>query len=200
LGARVGDGDPGRRRVGAGAGAGERRGAVGGTRAGRPVPAGAGGAPGRTARAVVAAGHVERRGRVGGRVGGRVVARTGGTGQRVHGGDDRRGGAGAAVDLPARVAVGVVHGDAGVRVGDRGHVRLRPAGARGRHGLPGRLGVVRGAAGTGAAPGRLRPAARVGRAAQRRAADRRDVPRRGRVRRADPVVAAARGDHHARGV
>src|SRR6476620_9679015 len=90
----------------------ERAGPVRGAQTGRAVPAGAGGAPHRRrARAVGARGDVVQAGGVA-----RGVAREG-----VHAADDGRGGAGAAVDLPALAALvggGVVDGDARVGVGD----------------------------------------------------------------------------------
>ncbi len=64
--------------------------------------------------------------------------------------------------------------------------------------LPGRLGVVRRAAGAGAAPRRLGPAAGAGVPGQRGAADRGDVRDGGRVLHAVAAVAGARGDRHAR--
>src|ERR1700722_16645254 len=163
------------------------------------VVAGARGAQvGRAATAVGSGGHVVQRPRVVVQVGRRVGARRRGPGQREGRGDDGGGGTGAPDLQPATLAVAVVDGHTGVRVGDRGHVVVGPVGAAGV-GLPGRLGVVRGAARAGAVPHRLGPAtAGAGVGAQRGAADGGPVLRGGRVLDAVTTVTRGGGDRHAR--
>ena len=101
---------------------------------------------------------------------------------------------------PAALVVSVVDGDAGVRVGDRGHVVVGPVGTA-AVGLPGRLGLIGGAAGSGAlAPRAAAPDAfriAIAGPGKRGPADRDYVRRRSRV--AHPVAGVARrnGDHHA---
>ena len=131
-------------------------------------------------------------------VGGRGVGGAGGAGEGVDRGDDRRGGAGAAVDGPAAAAVGLVDGDAGLRVGHRGDVGVGALAAAGGDVLERRLGHRDRAAAAGAAPGGFGPAAGAAALGQRGAADRGDVLRGGRVADAVAGVAGAGGDRDAR--
>ena len=133
------------------------------------------------------------------------VPGAGQAGQRVGRGDDRRGRRGAADDQDPAVLERVVDEHAGVRVGDRRHVRHRAAVA-GRVVLPGRLGLELRAARAGRAyalsrirraPGPLGPAALVRRTRQVGAADRGDEPAGRRVLHAEPVIAGRGGDDHA---
>ncbi len=158
------------------------------------------------AAGVVALGHVvEGAGRLVG-VGGRVRSGDGGAGQRVHACDDRRGGAGAPVDVPAAVREGVVDRHAGGRVRDGADVRDRAARAvdgrlEGGFGLDvraaraGRAPVLLTAAVDGGrVPHRLVPAAGTAVAHQRGAAHRRHVRRGRRVAGAVAVVTGAEDD------
>src|SRR2546423_5214173 len=133
------------------------------------------GAKVRAATAAVAAGSdIEEPRRVGVRE--RSVDRARIAGQRIHTGNDRCGHAGPAEDEPAaRVqAVSVVHGYAGVGIGDRRNVCNCPTPTT-RVRLPRRLGDVSAAAAAGAAPYSLAEAARGGVSSQRRTANRRHV-------------------------
>src|SRR4051812_16368978 len=181
--------------------AGEGVQAFRGAEAGRAVVARLGGAEvARGAGAVVAGGHVVEGGGVLVGVLGRVVAAARGAREGVHRRDDGGRGAGAAVGVPARAvrAVGVVDGDTGGGVGHGGDVGDHALGAAGV-GLPGGLGVVRGAARAGALggaglPDALGPAAGVGGRGQLGAADRGDVLGGGRVFGAVALVAGGDGD------
>ncbi len=156
----------GERHDAAGRLAGECPRAVGGAQPGRPVIAGLGVAqvlPVRLAAAVGAGCHVVQV--VPGapvQVGGRVRAGRRGPRQRVHRRDDRCRHARAAHHRPAGLVKGVVKGHAGVRVGHRGHVVLRPVEAAAGGGvvrpLPGRLRIGARAPRARAAPCRLGPA------------------------------------------
>ena len=172
--------------------------AVGSAEPGRAVVPGTGGAQVRAAAGPVgAARHVVQRARGPVRVlvGVRVRGRR--TGQGVRARDDRRAHAGTAEDLPARCRERVVHGRAGLRVGDGGHVRDGAVGAAGV-GLYRRLALERRAATAGAAPRRLGPAAGVLRVQQRGTADRRHELGRRRVLHAEAGVARADRDGNAR--
>src|SRR4029077_6583604 len=128
-------------------------------------------------------------------------------GQAVDAGDDRRRRARAADHTPTaealaqelanEVAVAVVDGDAGVRIGDGGNIRDRPLRATGVV-RPGGLRLVCRAAAARSTPGGLGPAARVGGVAEGRAADRGHVPRGGRVLDAVAAVAGGHRDRNAR--
>src|SRR5213079_2698787 len=107
--------------------------------------------------------------------------------------------AGTAADAPAAGAERVEEGHAGARIGDGGHVRDGTVGAAAVV-LPGRLRRERGAAGAGAGPRPLGPAARAAVAQQRRTADRGHEPGTGRERHAEARVPAAGRDGDAREV
>src|SRR6478672_10571499 len=176
----------------------ERAHALRGAEAGRTVPAGDRGAPGRRRAGAVRTGRdVVQRTRLAPGVGRGVVA--GGRSLRVDAGDDRRGGAGAAELHPARVAlvgVGVVDRDARVGVGDGRDVRGRLAGALRAH-LVALLRVHRRAPGAGPAPRGLAPTAGRGVLGQRGAADRDHRRERGRRGDAVAVVTGRGGDRDA---
>src|SRR5262249_42781806 len=89
--------------------------------------------------------------------------------QGVDAGDDGRGHAGPADLSPAADPEGVVDGNPGLRIGDRGHVVVGPLLAA-RVGLPPWLRPESGAARPGAGPDDLVPAPLVRRRQQRRAA------------------------------
>ena len=168
----AGDGRAGQAGNGQGRGRGrpECGGAVGGTVSGRAVVPGNAGAVVRdhavAPDVVGATDRVIKVGRIGVQVARRICAGGRVVSHREDRGDDRRGGAGAAVDDPTGVG-GTVDGHTGVRIGNGRDVGLHAIGA-GRVGLPGGLGLVARAAAAGARvitripPRRLGPASRAG--------------------------------------
>ncbi len=176
---------------------GEGRDAVGSAEpGGSVVPLGARAQVGASALSVVAGDDVVEGAscEVGERV--RVLVGGRGTGERVGGGDEWGRGARPAHHLPAASTVGLVDGDAGLRVRYRGDVGDGPLGAVGVELDVGFFLVPRTAT-PGTAPDRLGPAAGVVRGAQCGAADRCDIRRCCGVGRAVPVITGAHGHRDA---